>query len=113
MQNEPTDDDLRRLPTLFSDLKKPAHCAIIYEHFTLNRSHWYAAEYDPNTRTFFGFSIYDAKPTTGAWCLFGLDQLRSARVHGRVVERDTHWQPRPASDVAEITAAYRARGWRL
>ena len=60
---------------------------------------WYATEYDPATRAFFGYaSIFG--DWNDEWGYFSLAELEAYK--GRFslgIERDLHWREKPASEV--------------
>ena len=60
---------------------------------------WYATEYDPQTRTFFGFvSIFGDH--SDEWGYFSLDELEADRgTFGLGIERDLYFREQPASQV--------------
>lgn len=60
---------------------------------------WYATEYDPETRTFFGYvSIFG--DWNDEWGSFSLDELVSFRGKlGLGIERDLYFEEKPASQV--------------
>jgi hypothetical protein len=60
---------------------------------------WYATEYDPETRTFFGYvSIFG--DWNDEWGTFSLDELESFRGKmGLGIERDLYFEEKPASQV--------------
>ena len=80
----------KKLPVLYSneekaaeDIKVPVKFFCPWNHWT-----WYGTEYDPETRTFFGFVTGDF-PELG---YFNLDELESVRgKFGLKIERDMHW----------------------
>ncbi len=57
MWNPPTPLQLLKLPRLYSTEKIPLEEKVIHMHFFLGGCDWYAAEYDPNERIFFGYAI--------------------------------------------------------
>ena len=63
---------------------------------------WYATEYDPATRTFFGYvSIFG--DWNDEWGSFSLDELESYEGPFRLgIERDLWWQEKPASSVITV-----------
>ena len=65
---------------------------------------WYATEYDPQTRTFFGYvSIFGDH--NDEWGYFSLDEL--AAYQGRFglgIERDLYFKEQPARQVIKQTA---------
>jgi hypothetical protein len=60
---------------------------------------WYATEYDPKTRTFFGYvSIFG--DWNNEWGYFSLDELQSYKgIFGLGIERDIYFQEQPANQV--------------
>lgn len=71
---------------------------IIAEFFNpIGSGTWYATEYDPETRTFFGYtSIFGEH--YGEWGYFSLDELESYKgTFGVGIERNRYWREQPAS----------------
>ena len=64
---------------------------------------WWATEFDPETREFFGYvSIFGDH--CDEWGYFSLDELESVKgPFGVGIERDLHWTPRPISEVCAKT----------
>lgn len=60
---------------------------------------WWATEYDPETREFFGYvSIF--RDHNDEWGPFSLDELESVKGPlGIGIERDLHFEPTPISKV--------------
>jgi len=59
---------------------------------------WYATEFDPATRIFFGYVC----GFEDEWGPFSLDELESVRGHlGLGVERDLHFRERPLREALE------------
>ena len=58
---------------------------------------WYATEYDPESRLFFGL-VDGFERELGYFSLDELEQLRGP--FGLPVERDIHWKPTPVSELA-------------
>ena len=58
---------------------------------------WFATEYDPESRVFFGL----VKGFATELGTFGLDELDEVMVFGDVpgIERDLHWEPKLLSEV--------------
>jgi len=66
---------------------------------------WWATEYDPATREFFGYvSLWGGVNDTDAeWGYFSLDELESLRLPlGMKIERDRYFGKRKVSEVPEI-----------
>ncbi len=62
---------------------------------------WYATEYNPETRVFFGYVSIVGDPLCDEWGSFSLDELESLRVppFGFGIERDLYFKPKPISQV--------------
>jgi hypothetical protein len=60
---------------------------------------WYATEYDPATKTFYGYvSIFGDE--NGEWGYFSLEELESYRgPFGLGIERDLYWTERSSPSV--------------
>jgi hypothetical protein len=60
---------------------------------------WYATEYDPQSRIFFGYvSIFG--DWNDEWGYFSLEELESIRgAFGLGIERDLHFEEKPISEV--------------
>ena len=104
MWNEPTLEELNKIHPLMSSraFKNPLDLKI-YEHFFLGGSDWYAAEYDPEYKLFFGHSILNSDYQNAEWCYINFDELRSYRSnHGVEVDRELDWKIRPAKDIEKI-----------
>lgn len=107
MWNQPTDEQLSRLPPLYATQDTPWEKTVIHEHFFLGGSDWYAAEYDPGDRLFFGYAILNADLQNAEWGYFSLDELTEIKFRGLEVDRDLHWKVRPASDIENIIRGMR------
>lgn len=59
---------------------------------------WYATEYDPESRCFFGYvSLFN--DYCNEWGSFSLDELESVRGQfGLGIERDMYFDPKPLSE---------------
>lgn len=63
---------------------------------------WYATEYDPDTKTFFGFADL-GDPECAEWGYFSLDELENFRGSwGLGIERDLYFKQQPISYVCEL-----------
>ena len=106
MWNEPTPEELMKLPRLYATENTPAEDTMIYEHFFLGGCDWYVADYGPDERIFFGYTILNDDLDNAEWGYISFDELREVRTHqGIEVDRDLHWEPRKASEVDRIVEA--------
>ena len=76
---------------------------IVVAHFfnPVGLGDWWATEYDPEAREFFGFvSIFGDH--CDEWGYFPLDELESVKGPlGLGIERDLYWTPKPISEVCK------------
>lgn len=91
-------ETLRRLPPLYSQEKNPDPVVQAKFFSPYGNMRWYATEYDPEQRVFFGYIDSNGERELG---YFGFDELANATVWGGVpaVERDLYFQPKPLSRV--------------
>lgn len=90
------DEVARKLPPLHSQEEQGEEAIAVVKFFTPWSSWtWYASEYDPEERIFFGF-VRGIEPEYG---YFSLDELEEIRGPGGFkVERDRYWIPKPLKD---------------
>ena len=87
-----TKEILKNLPPLYSQEDKPAEeVQIPLKLFNpCGAGTWYATEFDPEERMFFGYAVIHAG--CGELGNFSLDELESVRLpFGLKIERDRHW----------------------
>lgn len=86
-----------QLPPLYSQDGKGWDAIAQVKFFTPTSSWtWWATEYDPETRTFFGL-VEGFERELG---YFSLDELQEVRgPFGLGVERDLYWNPKPLKEV--------------
>ena len=111
MWNQPSSQELEQLPTLYSTEDIPLEEKVIHMHFFIGGCDWYAAEYDPRVRAFFGYAILNNDLQNAEWGEFSFDELREVRTRqGYEIDRDLYWLLRKANEVEKIKEAYRAQG---
>lgn len=91
-----TKENLRKLPPIYAQQNEGD--PIIYVKFFTPWSNWtwYAMEYDPEERMFFG--IVEGLETEFGY--FSLDEIAEVRgPFGLKIERDRHFKPSPVSKV--------------
>lgn len=94
MWNEPTKEQLDRIPRLYATEDRSPEAKSIHLHFFIGGCDWYVAEYDGDD-IFFGFAILNCDYQNAEWGYFSLDELRSLSIAGIEVDNDIHWYPRP------------------
>lgn len=89
----------KKLPALRSTANIPAEEKLVVAKFfhPFSTATWFAVEYDPASRTFFGY----AKIQEGEWGHFSLDELESAKIRGIGVERDLWFKPTQFKNIEE------------
>lgn len=107
MINRPSESELLKLANIEIDEDTPLEDRVIYMHFFMDGCSWYMAEYDPESRRFFGYMIPGNKYHKARWDYFGFAKLCRMRgkIHCRVI-RNTDWVPRRAIQVGNIRDAY-------
>lgn len=108
MWNKPGKEELAGLPAFYSTENVPPEEKMIHMHFFIGGCDWYAAEYDPQTRTFFGFAILNGDYDNAEWGYFSLAELCDLKVSFLEVEKDLYFIAKKADGVAKIR---RAQGW--
>ncbi len=109
MWNEPSREQLARLPRLYSTESVPLPEKLIHMHFFLGSCDWYAAEYCPSDRLFFGYAILNDDFDNAEWGCFAYDEMRAIRTDSGIeIDRDLHWTRRRAVDVDRIV---RGNNW--
>lgn len=110
MWNEPTEEALAALPRLYATEGTPNREKVIHMHFFLGNCDWYAAEYDPDQRIFFGFAVLNGDDRMAEWGYFSLDELRKLRDGPFEVDRDLWWQPTKFKDIRDLQAGLSRAG---
>jgi len=109
MWNEPKEWELRALPRLRATESTPLEDKLIHMHFFLGGCDWYAAEYDPADRLFFGYAILNDDLQNAEWGYVPYDELRAVKTReGIEVDRELPWHPLPARDIHRIRSGM---GW--
>jgi hypothetical protein len=87
------------IPKIYSQDGKGDEAIVHVKFFTPDSNWtWYATEYDPQNRMFFGFVIGFEKE----WGYFSLDELeKSTGPLGLPIERDLHFTPKPLREALE------------
>ena len=108
MWNKPRVEELSKIPKFYSSEETPLKEKIIHMHFFIGGCDWYAAEYSPEEKTFFGFAILNNDLEMAEWGYFSLDELASLKVKFLEVDKDCHWTPKKACEIEKICIA---QGW--
>ena len=105
MWNEPSKEQLARIPKLYETEDIPPKEKLVYVHFFLGGSDWYISEFDGED-TFFGYAILNGDLEMAEWGYVSFQELKELKIHpGFEVDCDLFWKVRPASRVDKIRAA--------
>jgi hypothetical protein len=101
MWNEPSKDQLDKIPRLYETEDTPLLDKLIYLHFFIFGSDWFIAEYDGNG-TFFGFVILNNDYLNAEWGLISFLELRELNIREFEIDCETGWKPVPAGGIYKI-----------
>jgi hypothetical protein len=91
----------RKLPPLNSQDGKGMNAIAQVKYFSVaNGWTWYATEYDPTERLFYGLVI-GWEQECGPFSLDEFEEINKRYILG--IERDMYWTPRPLSDCYDNT----------
>ena len=108
MWNEPSKEQLGKIPRLYETEEIPLEDTLIYLHFFIGGSDWYIAEYDGED-LFFGYAILNGDTEMAEWGYGSFRELKELKVRpGFEVDCDLFWEVKKASQVDKIKAA---NGW--
>ncbi|MDP3052424.1 MAG: DUF2958 domain-containing protein [bacterium] len=107
MWNKPGPEELAKIPVMYSTESVSLKEKMIHMHFFLGGCDWYAAEYDSESRIFFGFAILNDDLEMAEWGYFSLQELCDLKVGFLEVDRDLHFEPRKAMEIERIRQAER------
>ena len=108
MWNKPMSEELLRLPVFYSTEHVSLTEKVVHMHFFLGGCDWYACEYNPDEKLFFGFVILNNDYEMSEWGYFSLEELASIKVKWLEVDRDLYFSPTKAIDIERIR---KAQGW--
>jgi hypothetical protein len=101
MWNEPTKEQLAKLPRLYETENKPLKDKPIYLHFFIGGCDWFISEYDGED-LFFGYAIL-GDSRFGEWGYISFSELKKIRVPpGIEVDYEFFDPSLKASEIEEI-----------
>lgn len=102
MMNEPTTEQLNKMPRLYETENIRPEDKIVHFHFQTDQCHWWAMEWDRED-TFFGYVLLHGCSLDAEYRYFTLSELLEVKVEGWLeVENDPTWIPRAVKDVGLI-----------
>jgi len=106
MWNEPTKEQLDKIPRLYETEDTPLLSKLIYLHFFIFGSDWFIAEYNGDN-TFFGFAILNNDYMNAEWGLISFRELRELNINGFEVDCEINWKPSPACETHKIKECHK------
>jgi hypothetical protein len=96
----PPEDIRAQVPRLGTGDETPAGECIVWAHWFAGGSDWYLMEADWSSGMAFGWVCLNEDAQNAELGEFFLPEMEAVLAHGGllVVERDLHWEPRPAKD---------------
>jgi len=102
MINEPSAEQLKGIPALYSTETIPTEDKVVYAHFRIFDSHWYVIEWD-SVDSCFAFCILNGDLQMAEWGYISFSELSKIKALGQFeVEFDTYWEPKAAGEVELI-----------
>jgi hypothetical protein len=104
MWNEPTQEQLARIPRLYETEDVPLRVKPIYLHFFIGGCDWYVSEYDGED-LFFGYAILNNDVEMAEWGYISFRELKEIKIKGSLevdCELEEHWKVRKASEIERI-----------
>ncbi len=103
MWNVPSKLRLDQIPRLYETESIPLQDKLIYLHFFLGGSDWYAAEFDGDD-TFFGYVVLNGDHDNAEWGYFSFSELKDVKVGLVEVDCDLeeYWEIKQFSDIKQL-----------
>lgn len=101
MWNEPTKEELQKIPEFHATADIPFKDKLIYMHFFLRNFDWFICEYDGQD-LMFGYAILNGDTENAEWGYVSFNELCEVRINLMEVEYDLYWRVVPAREVPLI-----------
>ncbi len=102
MWNEPTQEQLNKIPRLYETENVKLKDKLIHLHFFIGGCDWYVAEYDGDD-LFWGYAILHNDYQMAEWGYISFSELKEIKVNGYLeIDNDVHWKVKPASEIEKI-----------
>jgi hypothetical protein len=103
MWNEPTKEQLAKIPRLYATENVPLREKLICLHFFIGGCDWYIAEYDEGEDLFWGYAILNNDLEMAEWGYVSFEELRGIKIPpGFEVDCDLYWEIKKASQIEKI-----------
>jgi hypothetical protein len=102
MWNEPTKEQLAKIPKLYETEKTPLKDKLIYLHFFIGGCNWYIAEFDGED-LFWGYAILNGDLDMAEWGYVRFKELKHIKIPpGFEIDCEQDWKVRKASQIEKI-----------
>lgn len=102
MWNEPTKEQLAKIPRLYETEDVPLKEKAIYLHFFIGGCDWYVAEYDGED-LFWGYAILNGDLEMAEWGYISFEELKRIKIPpGFEIDCETCWQVKIAIQIEKI-----------
>jgi hypothetical protein len=103
MWNEPTKEQLAKIPKLYQTENVPLREKLVYLHFFIGGCDWYISEFDEAEDLFWGYAILNNDLEMAEWGYVSFQELKSIKIPpGFEVDCDLYWEIRKASEIEKI-----------
>ena len=103
MWNEPTKEQLAKIPKLYETENVSLREKLIYLHFFIGGCDWFVAEFDERENLFWGYAILNNDLEMAEWGYLSLEELKSIKIPpGFEIDCDLYWEVRKASEIEKI-----------
>ena len=106
MWNEPSKEQLDKIPRLYETENTSLTGKLIYLHFFIFGSDWYIAEYYGDD-IFFGFVILKQDYINAEWGYISFQELRDLNISGVEIDCEINWKPWPVEEIDKIKECYK------
>ncbi len=102
MWNEPTQEQLARLPGLYQTEHIPLKDKLIHLHFFIGGCDWYVAEYDGED-LFWGYAILNNDFEMAEWGYISFQELKDLKIPlGFEIDCEKDWNVKKAGEIEKI-----------
>lgn len=102
MWNEPTKEQLAKIPKLYETEGLPLKEKLVWLHFFIGGCDWYISEFDGED-LFWGYAILNGDLEMAEWGYLSLDELKRIKIPpGFEVDCETCWQVKKAIQIEKI-----------
>ena len=102
MWNEPSKEQLAKIPRLYETEDVPLKDKLIYLHFFIGGCDWYVAEYDGED-LFWGYAILNDDLEMAEWGYISFQELKELNVPpGFEVDCEVDWQIKRVAEIEKI-----------